>query len=73
MNQLFKYSISISMLLITFYGCNGNDGVSGQDGIDGTAAIAYSWMGDIYNVYSTDPTIPNTFTNEMYYYYACIC
>jgi len=75
MNQLYRYSIAISMLLITFYGCNGKDGVSGQDGIDGQdgrAAIAYSWMGDIYNVYSTDTTIPSTFQNEMYYYYASV-
>ena len=74
-NKLFSISI-ITLTIFTIFGCMGKDGVSGEDGRDGQdgengkAAIAYSWTGNIWGVWSTDPTIPQTFYNGTYYYYA---
>jgi len=80
-NKLFSVSITI-LAILTILSCMGKDGVSGQDGRDGKdgrdgmdgedgrAAIAYSWLGNIWGVWSTDPMIPQTFYNGTYYYYA---
>jgi hypothetical protein len=61
----------ISLLILIIFSCDeffiGEDGADGEDG---RAAIAYSWMGYIWNVWSNDPTIPSIFSNGTYYYYA---
>tara|TARA_B100001971_G_C18058786_1_gene466780 strand:- start:78 stop:779 length:702 start_codon:yes stop_codon:yes gene_type:complete len=64
--------IIITSIIFVVFGCEGKDGLSGEDGADGRAAIAYSWMGNIWSVSTTDPTIPSTFINGMYYYYASV-
>lgn len=75
--QIIQLSV-LTLILLTIFSCMGKDGVTGvdgadgQDGADGRAAIAYSWMGNIWDIWSTDPTIPQTFYNGTYYYYATL-
>ncbi len=73
MRKRFLQLSVLTLTILTIFGCMGKDGVSGIDGTDGDdgkAAIAYSWMGNIWDIWSTDTTIPQTFYNGTYYYYA---
>lgn len=69
---------TLFLIMMVLIGCTGEDGIDGADGIDGEdgedgkSAIAYSWMGDIWNISSSDNTIPSVFVNGTYYYYASI-
>jgi len=69
---------TLLLLITVLIGCMGEDGLDGADGMDGSngedgkTALAYSWLGDIWSIYSSDNTIPSVFINGTYYYYASV-
>ena len=68
MNLKSSFQLIITTLtIIMIFGCNGEDGLSGADGDDGTSYIAITWVsGPLY--YDDDnPATPSTFWNGIYY------